>query len=59
MVSEGAGAAAECVSSPQEVDHGSYSTYTVVVSEGVETCWQHEGVPAVTVADPMTLKGAP
>lgn len=59
MVSEGVGTAAGQVSSPPEFDHGSYSTYTVAVSEEVETCWLHEGAPVVTVANPMTLKGAP
>ena len=39
MVSEGAGAAAGYVSSPPEFDHRSCSTYTVVASEEVGTCW--------------------
>jgi len=58
VVREGAGAAAGCVSSPLEFGCGSYSTYMVVVSEGAETWWYHEGDPAVAV-NPTTLRCAP
>ena len=57
VVREGAGAAAGCQLT-REFIRGSFSTYMVVVSEA-GMCWQHVGAPAVTVASPATLKGAP